>query len=142
MRKAAAAAVAVAKLGASASDSPSASFSRSAGGACSASAGGSFVAQEARSDGRGSSVGSTGSGIASKGHLAEQEYNDAAARVAKLLSARHYTRFAREARANRRMDELVVIAAGGVPTPNSSSVAPARAATTTKVAARTGPRAK
>ncbi|KAG8458075.1 hypothetical protein KFE25_012735 [Diacronema lutheri] len=77
-------------------------------------AAGRSIAADARSEGR-SSVGSAASGIASKGRVGTQEYNDSAARVAKLLKARHYTRFAREARVTRRLDELAVLAAGGAP---------------------------
>jgi hypothetical protein len=85
---------------------------------------GGFTAQDARSEGRGSSAGSAVSGFASKARIVDQEYNDAAARVARLLQARHYTRFAREARVSRRLDELAIIAAGGTAVPPKPMPAP------------------
>lgn len=51
----------------------------------------------------------------SKARLGEQEFNDPAERVAAILHAQRRSRAAREAGAERRMEELALIAAGGAP---------------------------
>jgi hypothetical protein len=76
-------------------------------------AGGSVAGRSHADDAR--SAASAKSGFAAKGRLGPQDFNDAAARVEQLLKARHYSRFAREARVRRRLEELALELAGGAP---------------------------